>query len=348
MEVSMNFFKKTSVAVVVAILVVALCCVWGYARVNNQDPAAGTHYEPDRSSGESNLNYYLTWVSDRARLFSADTVDAIARENLTLDNTYGSLVAVKTVSYLNGRDIQSYAEETALDIGLDKRDMLLFLDSNSESWYVTYGADLVTYVESSGELPNLFRRHLNNAFWEEGNTDKAMLALFSDLDDWYEENIPPLEKNSTGFLPSGSKVQAVSLGSVLSGILFTLLANLWWIALALIALNIVDRIRFDQFYENMTTEDGTEARFHPFLFWHRPGSNWYENRMEEAIENDEYEEEDEDDFDPPGGSSDLQDEADPPANEAPPESRSLPAQVWDLCQTLAELVRDSVSTLFRK
>lgn len=344
----MNFFKKTSVAVVVAILVVALCCVWGYARVNNQDPAAGTHYEPDRSSGESNLNYYLTWISDRARLFSADTVDAIARENLTLDNTYGSLVAVKTVSYLNGRDIQSYAEETALDIGLDKRDMLLFLDSNSESWYVTYGADLVTYVESSGELPNLFRRHLNNAFWEEGNTDKAMLALFSDLDDWYEENIPPLEKNSTGFLPSGSKVQAVSLGSVLSGILFTLLANLWWIALALIALNIVDRIRFDQFYENMTTEDGTEARFHPFLFWHRPGSNWYEDRMEEALAEDDEEEDEEDHLDPPGGSSDLQDEADPPAEEAPPESRSLPAQVWDLCQTLAELVRDSVSTLFRK
>ena len=40
----MNFFKKTSVAVVVAILMVALCCVWGYARVNNQDPAAGTHH----------------------------------------------------------------------------------------------------------------------------------------------------------------------------------------------------------------------------------------------------------------------------------------------------------------
>ena len=342
----MNFFKKTSVAVLITILVVALCCVWGYTRVSDGD-SASSHYLSDRHSGESNLNYYLGWISDSARLFNADTIDTMARENLTLDNTYGSLVAVKTVSYLNGRDIQSYAEETALDIGLDKRDMLLFLDSNSESWYVTYGADLVTYVESSGELPNLFRRHLNNAFWEEGNTDKAMLALFSDLDDWYEENIPPLEKNSTGFLPAGSKVQAVSLGSVLSGILFTLLANLWWIALALIALNIVDRIRFDQFYENMTAEDGTEARFHPFLFWHRPGSNWYEDRMEEALAEDD-EEEDEDDFDPPSGSPDHQDPEEALPDEAPPENRSLPAQVWDLCQTLAELVRDSVSTLFRK
>ena len=108
----MNFFKKTSVAVVIALLVVALCCVWGYTRVNDQDPTLSTHYQPDRNSGESNLNYYLGWISDGARLFSADTIDTMARENLTLDNTYGSLVAVKTVSYLNGRDIQSYAEET--------------------------------------------------------------------------------------------------------------------------------------------------------------------------------------------------------------------------------------------
>lgn len=300
----MNFFKKTSVAVVIALLVVALCCVWGHTRVENDTTAAGTHYEPDRSSGESNLNYYLGWVSDDARLFSANTIDTMARENLTLDNTYGSLIAVKTVSYLNGRDIQSYAEETAQRIGLDKRDMLLFLDANSKSWYVTYGADLVTYVETSADLPNLFRTHLGTAFWEEGNADKAILDLFAELDDWYEENIPPLEKNTT-FLPSGTKVQSISLGSILSGILFTLLANLWWIALALIALNIVDRVRFDQFFAKKITQEGANARFHPFLFWHRPGSNWYEDRMEEAIENDEYEEED-DDFDPPGGSSSQQ------------------------------------------
>jgi len=377
----MNFFKKTSVAVVIALLVVALCCVWGHTRVENEDTAIGTHYEPDRSSGESNLTYYLSWVSDSARLFSADTIDTMARENLTLDNTYGSLIAVKTVSYLNGRDIQSYAEETALSIGLDKRDMLLFLDANSQSWYVTYGADLVSYVEASAELPNLFRTHLGTAFWEEGNADKAILELFDQLDDWYEDNIPPLEKNSTGFLPSGTKIQTVTLGSILSGILFTLLANLWWIALALIALNIVDRVRFDQFYARKTTEEGAAVRFHPFLFWHRPGSNWYEDRMEEAMEADEYEEEeDEEDPDPPGGSTSQQGgenyqsgpgfstdpnepgpfgpqsgpdqqtwQAPPPPG---PTSRGLASQIMDLLRTLAGLfwsvVRTIQNTLFRR
>ncbi|MBR5534321.1 MAG: TPM domain-containing protein [Ruminiclostridium sp.] len=328
----MNFFKKTSVALVIALLVVALCCVWGHNRASQQTPEIGTHYEPDRSSGESNLNYYLGWISDSARLFSADTVDTLARENLTLDNTYGSLVAVKTVSYLNGRDIQSYAEETARTIGLDRRDMLLFLDSNSESWYVTYGSDLVTYVETSADLPNLFRKHLGNAFWEEGNADKAIQDLFRDLEDWYEENIPPLEKSSTGFLPAGTKVQSVSLGSILSGILFTLLANLWWIALAFIALNIVDRIRFDKFYEKQTNQEGDEARFHPFLFWHRPGSNWYEDRMEEALEN--YEEVDEE-LDPAPA------EDAPQGEEVPSGERSLSGQVWDLFRTLTELIRSA-------
>ena len=83
----MKFFKQTSVAIVITLLVVALCCVWGYSRAYDGDAAVSTHYESDRSSGESNLNYYLGWVTDGARLFSPNTVDAIARENLFLDNT---------------------------------------------------------------------------------------------------------------------------------------------------------------------------------------------------------------------------------------------------------------------
>ncbi len=377
----MNFFKKTSVAVLIAVLVVALCCVWGYTRIDSGDSSVSTHYQPDRSSGESNLSYYLSWIDDDARLFSANTIDTMARENLTLDSTYGSLVAVKTVSYLNGRDIQSYAEETAQNIGLDRRDILLLLDSNSESWYVTYGADLATYVEANADLPNLFRTHLGTAFWEEGNADKAMLDLFDALDDWYEENIPPLEKDNIGFLPAGTKVQSITLGSILSGIFFTLLANLWWIALAFIALNIVDRVRFDQFYAKMTAEEGANARFHPFLFWHRPGSNWYEDRMADAMEEDAFdEEEDEDGFDPPGGSASQQGgehyhsgpgystdpnepgpfgpqsgpeqqgwQAPPPPG---PTDRSLMGQVLDLVHTLLDLLlsvlRTIQNTLFRR
>lgn len=377
----MKFFKKTSVAVLVTVLVVALCCVWGYTRVYEETSSVTTHYQPDRNSGQSNLNYYLGWISDDARLFSSDTIDTLARENLTLDNTYGSLVAVKTVSYLNGRDIQSYAEETAMNIHLDRRDMLLLLDTNSESWYVTYGADLVTYVEADAELPNLFREHLNTEFWgEEGNPDEAILALFDDLDDWYEDNIPPIEKDALGFLPIGGKVQTVSLGSILSGILFTLLANLWWIALALIALNIVDRVRFEQYYTKKTSDSDANPRFHPFLFWHRPGSRWYEDMMDQAMEEDEEDDEEEEDFDPPGGSASQQGgenyqsgpgystdpnepgpfgpqsgpdqqtwQAPPPPG---PDRRSLASQVMDLLRTLAGLfwsaVRTIQNTLFRR
>ena len=29
----MKFFKKTSVAITLTVLIVALCCVWGYTRV---------------------------------------------------------------------------------------------------------------------------------------------------------------------------------------------------------------------------------------------------------------------------------------------------------------------------
>lgn len=377
----MNFFKKTSVAVVIAVLVVALCCVWGYSRAYETDTAPSVHQESDRNSGESNLNYYLNWISDSARLFSPDTIDTLARKNLTLDNTYGSLIAVKSVSYLNGRDIQSYAEETAVNIQLGPRDMLLFLDTNSKSWYVTYGADLVASVEADAKLPNLFREHLNTAFWEEGNADKGILALFDDLADWYEDNLTPIEKDTLGFLPSGDKVHSITLGSILSGIAFTLLANLWWIALALIVLNIVDRVRFDQYYTKKAAGTEPTPQFRAFLFWHRPGSNWYERMMDEAIEADEEEfEDDENDSDPPGGSAHQQGGDDYQSGpgystdpnepgpfgpqsgpnqqtwQAPPGpapgSRSLFSQLWELLRTLTDLVmsvlRTIQNTLFRR
>jgi len=177
----------------------------------------------------------------------------------------------------------------------------------------------------------------------------------------------------------GGKVHSITIGSILSGIFFTLLANLWWIALAFIALNIVDRIRFDQFFAKKTAGDNPDLRFHPFLFWHRPGSNWYQQQMEEAMEAED-EEDDEEDVDPPGGSSSQQGgenyhsgpgystdpnepgpfgprsgqdqqswQAPPPPG---PTSHSLASQIMDLLRTLAGLfwsvVRTIQNTLFRR
>lgn len=290
----MKFFKKPAVAVILTLLIIALSCVWGYTRVYLSTQTPETNIGSDRVSGESNLNYYLRWTSDSAELFSADTIDTIARTNLVLDGSYGSLMALKTVHHLNGMDIQTYAKNTADQIELGDRDLLLLLDASGENWYVVYGGELQPYVEGNSSLPNLFRQHLSATFWsEEIDRDQEMLSLLDDLKDWYAQTLPVQENHSDGmFFQSDGTIQTISLGGILSGILLTLLANLWWIILLFIVLNIVDRVRFDRFLARHPSGSDAHAYFHPFLFWHRPGSRWYEQMMERDLEDDEDEPED--------------------------------------------------------
>lgn len=289
----MKFFKKTSVAITLTVLIVALCCVWGYTRVYVD--AIPETSGAERTAGESNLNYYLNWIDDDAGLFTLETIDDLARENLILDNTYRSLMAVKTVKHLNGMDIQTYAENVADRIELGSRNLLLLLDANTQTWYVSYGSSMAAYVEASQDLPNLFRRHISDSFWEEGQSDKAILELFDDLEGWYKNTLPVDESSgNTSFFHSNGKIQSITISALLSGILLNVLANLWWIVLLLVVLNIVDRVRFEKHFTKYPPGTPSAPLFHPFLFWHRIGSNWYEARMEEAMEEDD--EDDDEDF----------------------------------------------------
>lgn len=286
----MKFFKKTSVAIVLTLLIVALCCVWGYTRVY-VDPVPQID-TTERSSIEGNLNYYLSQIDDNAGLFTLDTIDTLARKDLVLDNTYRSLLAIRTVNYLNGIDIAACAERAAEQMDLGDRNLLLLLDANTEDWYVVCGSQMTAYVEADGSLPSLFHRHFTASFWaEEADRDAVILAFFEDLEDWYAEALPQYD-GSTSTLFQSTKVPTVTLHALLSGILLNVLANLWWIVLLLAVLHIVDRMRFQRYFTKYPPGTTGAPLFHPFLFWHRAGSRWFEARMDEAMEEDD----DEDDF----------------------------------------------------
>ena len=287
----MKFFKKQSVAIVLTALIVALCCMWGYSRdhMDLLPDSGGT----DRASGDSNLNYYLSQIDDGAGLFSSETVDRLARKNLILNNTYHSTLSVKTVEFLGGTDIRTYAEDAAADMNLGGRDLFLLLDAESQDWYVTYGNGIASFIESSRDLPDLFRSCITPAFWEEGASDSAILELFDEMQDWYGDTLPADNSSNEGSIyHTDSKTPSITFGAILSGILLTLLANLWWIILVLIALSIADQLRFKKYFAKYPPGTSPVPMFHPFLFWHRAGSSWYAHRMEEAME-EAAEEEDE-------------------------------------------------------
>ncbi|MFR6379771.1 MAG: TPM domain-containing protein [Evtepia sp.] len=270
----MKFFRKTSVAVLLTALVVVLCCVWGYTRaytsVQQQEETQS------QRAGENNLNYFLRQFQDDARLFDLDTTDTLARSDLELNNTYGTMLALRTANYLNGQDIETYAKDYFAKQKLGRTDMLLVIEVNSRAWYLVYGPGLRSYADGNQALATLVRENLDDAFFD-GESNQGILSLFEDLETWCKDNLPEVEPVVQSGIPSlqiNDKVQVISLWDVFVNIIFTLLVNIWWIILLLVALNVVDRYRFMKYVERHLPDNGDEptAPFHPILFWHRQGS----------------------------------------------------------------------------
>lgn len=297
----MKFLKKTSVAVTLTVLIVALCCVLGYTR-SAPDESSAEENPASHLAGESNLNYYLGWIDDGAALFSMDTIDILARRNLDLDNQYDSLLAIKTVWHLSGMEIDAYAQNTADHLNMGSKDMLLLLDNNTQDWYVTYGGGIRSYVEADDSLAKLFAQHLGPEFFAEGtDRNQEILALFGNLNAWYEDHVPAVGGSHDPVFHFSEKSGMASVGGILKGILFTLAANSWWIILLFLLCYVLDSVRFNRYYARRS--QGETPRYHPFLFWHAPGSQWFEKMVRQAqdAENDSYDDDDPDDFLGPDG-----------------------------------------------
>ena len=294
----MKFFRKTPVAVILTALVVVLCCVWGYTRaytsVQQQEETQS------QRAGENNLNYFLRQFDDDAHLFDLDVTDTMARNDLDLNNTYGTMLAVRTANYLGGGDIETYAKNYFTEHELGRSDLLLVIETNSRAWYLVYGPGLRQYADGNQALATLVRENLDDAFFE-GDSGKGILSLFQDLEKWCKDNLPEVEPVVQSGVPSlqiNDKVQVISLWDVFVSIIFTLLVNIWWIILLLVVLNVVDRYRFQKYVERHLPDNGDEptAPFHPILFWHRQGSRWYGRMLDLVMDlEDEGEEADEPD-----------------------------------------------------
>lgn len=291
----MKFFRKTPVAVFLTALVVVLCCVWGYTRaytsVQQQEETQS------QRAGENNLNYFLRQFDDAAGLFDLETSDALARSDLDLNNTYGTMLALRTANYLNGEDLETYAKDYFAEHELGRSDMLLVIETSSRAWYLVYGPGLRSYADGNQALVTILQENLDDAFFE-GGSNEGILSLFQDLEKWCKDNLPEVEPVVQSGIPSlqiNDKVQVISLWDVFVNIIFTLLVNIWWIILLLVVLNVVDRYRFQKYVERHLPDNGDEptAPFHPILFWHRQGSRWY-GRMLDLVMDLETETEEDD------------------------------------------------------
>lgn len=199
----MKLFQKRWFAVVVAVLLIAAAIGISRARLGGGD------YTPESAStaqkwGEEHADAYTGFVDDSARLFSAQTLEAIAAENGALDYRYGTILGLATVG--STADIEEAAYDASADLGLGEGDFLLLLDAGAEDWYLVYGSDLSHYIDN--ELEILFRGAMGDMFTA---PDRSIRSLYADLADWCQDNLP-LAESETG--------ARGSLLSTIGGILF--------------------------------------------------------------------------------------------------------------------------------
>ena len=95
----MKFFRKTSVAVLFTLLVIALCCVIGYT---GPPPTPPGHLRCPRPAGRRERIKLLPQLDhdDDAGLFSMDTTDTLAEQPVPPHSNYGCLMAIQTINYL--------------------------------------------------------------------------------------------------------------------------------------------------------------------------------------------------------------------------------------------------------
>ena len=126
----MKLFQKRWFAVVVAVLLIAAAIGISRARLGGGD------YTPESAStaqkwGEEHADAYTGFVDDSARLFSAQTLEAIAAENGALDYRYGTILGLATVG--STADIEEAAYDASADLGLGEGDFLLLLDAGART-----------------------------------------------------------------------------------------------------------------------------------------------------------------------------------------------------------------------
>ena len=134
----MKFFKNHTVAVILTVLVIAGCCVYGFVTRPNETAADLAPLE----YGRENYAAYLGWIDDGANILSDDTEREVAVVLAAMDQAYGSIVALVTETDAGGMTLADRAVQIANDAELSGVDMILLIDTGTDNWYLQPGQDI--------------------------------------------------------------------------------------------------------------------------------------------------------------------------------------------------------------
>lgn len=179
----MKLFKNHTFAVVLTVLVVAGCLVFGQLTKPKTVPIAD---QRDSQFAEENYLSYTDLTEDAAGILNEETRTAIAKHNAALDHRYGSVIGVYTGN-LGGADMEEAARACFEDWELKSVDMLLLIDAEGDRTYLGFGSEMGRYVNN--QLQTIYTATLRSGSITEG-ANKMVPNFFAQADDWYDRYIP--------------------------------------------------------------------------------------------------------------------------------------------------------------
>ena len=174
----MKFLQKTWVAWLLTAVMIAAAIGIGQTKGGGQEP------EP-LPSGSTALDESLStagydkWIWDDAGLLSASTEKQISLYNANWDYRYNSVVAIVTTDSTS--DLEEFAWDQGIDLGLGEGDAILAISARDEDWFVAPGDDFSTILTNRvvSDLEDILSGKLN---------DKTVLAFYEALNQVYLDN----------------------------------------------------------------------------------------------------------------------------------------------------------------
>lgn len=261
----MSFFKKRPVAVIITLLVIAGCLLYGFAYAKRSsammmpEPAVevGIAASADVGSYMSSGSSYRAYLTDGAGVLDASTQQYICAYNAMWDDLYGCIIGVYTAEGTDSMSMSEYAYYVGNEMGLGSQDYLLLIDTETDEFWLEASDTGCYYLEDD------FYSAFNS-----GDYSAFALEAFELMDGYFVSALPTQDYYS--YYDYYGEPQ----NSGLSSAIFTLLV---WVVIAVVVLSWIDRMRYRRWYGMYGTVVGAPL-FVPILFWHRPGGMWF-NRM---------------------------------------------------------------------
>jgi len=248
----MKFFQKRWVAIALAIAMVAAAIGIGQLRASSGPAPEPGPSNPNAVDSNVSIAGYDKWIWDDADILSADTERTICQYNANWDARYSSVVAIVTTNSAN--DIEEFAWDQGIDLGLGEGDAVLAISAKDGDYYVAPGNEFSTILTNKvvSDLEDILSGKLN---------DKTILAFYQELNDVYYQNF------GLGMIQGDSYSQPSRAGGVITLIVIAVLF--------LVVLSAIDRMRYNTYRRQYYGVVNPPVIFRPIFFWHGPRSSWY-------------------------------------------------------------------------